>query len=304
MTDQQQSWPGLVEVGRYAKQRQADDRALVVAAMGLASRLERDANGDFILLVYERNREAVLQELEKFEKENAGRGRRPRRLPSEKIPLFPLFVCGWVMSAFFIMQQIGPRWWEDAGLASSEAIMQKGEWWRAVTALTLHADFSHFAANLAAGLVFAAFVLPVLGTGWTWTLIVSGGALGNLLNAWGYRDTAHFSLGASTAVFAALGILTACQTIDAMRSTREVRFWEVILPLGAGIALLAYLGAGDTHTDLLAHLWGFLAGGGLGTMATLLQLKRRTPRFCQYLLAGIAPAFIAISWLLAVAKNR
>ena len=303
MTEPQQPWPGLVEVGRYARRRQADDRALVVAAMGLAYRLERVENGDFLLLVYERNRDAVLQELGKFEKENAGRDRKPRRKPAGKIPVISLFVCGWVMSAFFLIQQMGPRWWEDAGLASSEAIVHRGEWWRAATALTLHADFSHFAANLAAGLVFAAFVLPIIGTGWTWMLIVAGGTLGNLLNAWGYRDAPHFSLGASTAVFAALGILTACQTIDAMRSTREVRFWEVILPLGAGLALLAYLGVGDEHTDLLAHLWGFLAGGCLGALATLLQLKKRTPVICQNLLAALAPAIFAIAWVLA-AKNR
>jgi membrane associated rhomboid family serine protease len=82
-------------------------------------------------------------------------------------------------------------------------------------------------------------------------------------------------LGSSTAVFGALGILTACQTLDVARSTRAVRLWEIILPAGAGIALLAYLGTGDEHTDVTAHLFGFLAGGCFGALSTFADLKKR-----------------------------
>ena len=304
MTESQQSGSGLAEVGHYARRRQADERALVVAAMGCAWDVERDEHGGFRLLVHDRNREAVLRELENFEAENAGRGNPPVKVSFEKTPTVSLFVCGWVMTAFFLIQKIGPAWWENAGLASSAAIARHGEWWRALTALTLHADFSHFAANLAAGLLFASFVLPLLGTGWTWAFIVAGGAAGNLLNAWFYRDTPHLSLGASTAVFAALGILTACQTLDAARSIRAVRFWEIILPLGAGLALLAYLGSGDEHanTDVTAHLWGFLSGACLGAISTLAQLKKRTPMSWQRLLAAAAPASLAAAWWLAMPR--
>ena len=52
----------------------------------------------------------------------------------------------------------------------------RGEWWRAFTALTLHADIGHLGANLAAGLVYAAFLLPIFGSGWTWLFIVLAGA--------------------------------------------------------------------------------------------------------------------------------
>jgi len=302
MTESQQPENQLAEVGRYARRREADDHALVVAAMGCAWKLDRDEAGGFRLQVHERNREAVLRELEKFEAENAGREKKRAPRHFEKTPTVSLYVCAWVMGAFFLIQKIGPGWWEDAGIASSEAMMHRGEWWRALTALTLHGDFPHIAANLAAGLLFAAFVLPLLGTGWTWILIVASGATGNLLNAWAFRDIQHLSLGASTAVFGALGILTACQTLDAMRSTRAVRFWELILPLGAGLALLAYLGTNGQNTDVTAHLWGFLSGGCFGTLSTLVDLKKRTPLLFQHLLAAAAPATLAGAWLLAVRR--
>jgi membrane associated rhomboid family serine protease len=300
MNEPQSSEAAPGEVGRYARRRDAEERGLVAVAMGFGYRIERCDDGAFALLVAERNREAVLRELEKFEAENSQRKNSPTA-PLEKIPTASLFVCGWVMAGFFLMQKIGPPWWNDAGVASSSAIIHDGAWWLALTALTLHADFSHIAANLASGLLFAAFVLPLLGTGWTWALIVASGAAGNLLNAWNHRAVEHFSIGASTAVFGALGILTAFQTLDAVRSTREVRFWQVILPLGAGLALLAFLGVGEEHdqTDLLAHFWGFSTGVLFGSMANFLQLKKRTPAFVQHLLAIAAPAALAGAWLLA-----
>jgi rhomboid protease GluP len=289
-----------VEIGRYPRRRDAEECGLVAVAMGFGYQIERCDDGMFALLVAERNREAVLRELEKFEGENALRKNSPP-VPTEKIPTTSLFVCGWVMAGFFLMQKIGPSWWNDAGVASSIVIVRDGAWWLALTALTLHADFSHIAANLASGLLFAAFVLPLLGTGWTWTLIVASGASGNLLNAWNHRATEHLSIGSSTAVFGALGILTAFQTLDAVRSTREVRFWQVILPLGAGLALLAYLGVGDEHdqTDLLAHFWGFCFGALFGSAANFLQLKKRTPVFLQRLLAIASPAALVAAWVLA-----
>lgn len=299
MPESQPHEPMLVEVGRYAGRRQAEERALVISAMGCAWQIEHGPDGASTLLVYERNREAVLRELEKFETENDVRERAPAPEQAKKIPTVSLFVCVWLMSAFFLAQKTGSAWWEDAGIASSEAIVRHGEWWRALTALTLHGGLSHLAANLATGLLFAAFVLPLLGTGWTWTLIVAGGALGNLLNAWNWRNEPHLSLGSSTAVFGALGILTACQTLDAARSTRAIRFWKIILPLGAGLALLAYLGTGDEHTDLSAHFWGFTAGACLGAAANFLRLKKRTPVSVQRLLAAVAPAALAAAWLLA-----
>ena len=83
------------------------------------------------------------------------------------------------------------------------------------------------------------------------------GALGNGMNALWYR-TGHLSIGASTAVFGAVGILAATQlTLD---KTAGPRPWlERAAPVVGGLALLGMLGA-SPHSDLLAHLFGLFAG--------------------------------------------
>ena len=75
--------------------------------------------------------------------------------------MFSLYVAALLLSGCFLVQKIVGEPWLERGAAVSRAILQ-GEWWRTVTALTLHADGSHIAANLATGLLFAAFVFPFL----------------------------------------------------------------------------------------------------------------------------------------------
>jgi membrane associated rhomboid family serine protease len=97
-------------------------------------------------------------------------------------------------------------WWR-AGM-SHAGLIQEGEWWRAVTALSLHADTVHLAGNLGFGLVFGFLAGQLLGWGRAWFGMVFAGALGNALNAF-VQAPSHASVGASTAVFATLGILAA-----------------------------------------------------------------------------------------------
>ena len=90
----------------------------------------------------------------------------------------------------------------DAGL------LRSGEWWRAVTALTIHLELDHLLGNLAFGAFFTYFVGRYLGGGLGWLAIVMSGTLGNVMS--GLLEAAdHRAIGASTAVFGALGILTA-----------------------------------------------------------------------------------------------
>ena len=300
MNTEDSSPDGRIEVGRYARLTDANERTIVILAMGIGCWVIRDGS-DFVLSVENRHLAAVTRELEKFETENVGRAdRASQRLPREKIPPVSLFIFGWMMSLFFLAQQNAPQTWTGKGAASSEAIMQHGEWWRTITALTLHADIAHLAANLATGLLFAAFLILILGTGLAWISILLGGALGNYLNAWGYRQEQHLSIGASTAVFSALGILVACQTVSLLGQGRRVRLWEIILPAGAGLALLAWLGRGDAETDYMAHFWGFAAGCAVGAAVALLKLKEHLSPFAQKALAALALALPVAAWAKAV----
>jgi membrane associated rhomboid family serine protease len=288
----------LAVVGIYPTRTDAYDRSLVVAAMDAPHWILR-REGQFALCVEPARAPDVAAELRRFEAE---RREQPAAPPDEPPPVkfspVSLYVCGWLLLGFFAVQFAGPPWWEDRGMASSKAIMA-GEWWRAFTALTLHADLGHLGANLAIGLVYAGLLLPIFGSGWTWLFIVLAGGAGNWLNAWGYRAVEHLSIGASTAVFAALGILMAAQCATRMLALRAVRAREFLLPVGAGLGLLAYLGVGDQQTDYMAHFFGLLAGVPFGVVGIWLRLGARTPRIAQALLAWSAAAVLAASWALA-----
>ena len=123
-----------------------------------------------------------------------------------------------------------------------------------------------------------------------------------MMNAWGHRDAEHLSIGASTAVFAALGLLVAAQCTLRTLAVRHVRMREFLLPVGAGLGLLAYLGVGDQQTDYTAHFFGLVAGVPFGVVAVSLRLGTRTQRWVQSLLAWCAEGVVGVCWWLA-ARN-
>ena len=150
--------------------------------------------------------------------------------------------------------------WHHSGLAHAGKIVA-GEWWRSITALTLHADVAHMTGNIGFGVLFGLLVSQYIGSGAAWLSIVLAGALGNSLNALLHQGL-HQSIGASTMVFAALGMLG----VFALKAHgnyryRGVRRW---VPLISTLALLAFVGTGGERTDLFAHLWGYICGGAVG----------------------------------------
>jgi rhomboid protease GluP len=202
---------------------------------------------------------------------------------------------------FFLQNMMGPQWTE-AGASSSARILQHGEWWRAVTALTLHADLSHVMANIATGLLFSASLIPLLGGGVTALLLVLCGAGGNLINAWGYRAESHASIGASTAVFSALGTLVGMELIARWSRAESRNRWQLVVPIGAGLALLAFLGVGEesTRVDFMAHWWGFCVGLGAGLFLAAVRPQARGGPTLQRTAAALAVILIAGSWWLAL----
>ena len=302
MSDSAEPEQPLTEVGRYRRLAVAREHGLVVAAKEVPHWIEREGE-EWVLFVEEGAREAALGELSAFDAEERARPPAAKLLPAEKIETLSLYVAAWLMGGFFLAQNLAGEAWMERGAAVSEAILRRGEWWRTVTALTLHGDLAHVSANLVTGLLFAAFVIPHLGSGLTWLGIVLSGALGNAVNAWGYRGQAHASIGASTAVFGALGILVGAEFVSRLGSAHTRSRWQLVLPIGAGLALLAYLGVGDEHgnIDFMAHLWGFVAGLPLGALCGWARVKERAPRWLQRGAALGAVALLGGAWMRALA---
>lgn len=184
--------------------------------------------------------------------------------------------------------------WVVHGSAAVDKILS-GEWWRLITALTLHSGSLHLFGNIVAGAIFCTRLCWVLGSGWAWFLILLSGSCGNLLNAL-VQAPNHRSIGASTAVFATVGLLA---TINMFHFRRSLwRRWP--LPVAAALGLLALLGSGGENTDVGAHLFGFVAGAGFGTLTHLLLTRPDIPKKTLNLLfAAITPALIVLAWLMA-----
>lgn len=205
-----------------------------------------------------------------------------------------------VFFAFAQTTYLGSRDWLDAGRLQA-GLVRDGEWWRVFTALTLHLDMAHLLGNLVFGVVFGFIASLSLGSGAAWLTILLCGAAGNLLNAW-LQPLTHSAVGASTAVFAALGLIAAFQWRVQMVQAGE-RWLRRLGPLVAGIALLAFLGVGDERTDVGAHLTGFLCGLGGGWLWGDVLRRRGAPSMrVQWMMGGAAPTLLALAWWIAFAS--
>ncbi|MBI5381451.1 MAG: rhomboid family intramembrane serine protease [Opitutae bacterium] len=163
------------------------------------------------------------------------------------------------------------RW----GALEPRAIFDRGEVWRPITALLLHGDAGHLTANLISGLFVFSTVLSTIGRSRGALLAVLAAGVGNLAIAALHYPGPYQSLGASTAVFAGLGLLTG-RAVRRMAQAPAARRWPaVFVPLAAGATLLGLFGAGALPTDVGAHLTGFAAGLGLGYVAALRRRELR-----------------------------
>ena len=143
--------------------------------------------------------------------------------------------------------------------ADAQSILA-GQLYRCVTAMLLHVDWPHVISNAVAMALFGTVVISSCGWGLGWLLILVAGGCGNLLTALWYQK-AHLSVGASTAVFAAVGL---CAVLAMGRKTAHLKSsWRAWAPLAGGLALLAFMGAAPS-SDLLAHFFGFAVGVALG----------------------------------------
>jgi membrane associated rhomboid family serine protease len=279
--------------------------------------------GGWLVLVRDDAYVAASAAIDRYEAENRDwpppRTReRARHAPTPFVPL--VFMA---LVAFFLVT--GPvrngSPWFDRGMAVADQVLTSQPF-RAVTALTLHADALHVMGNAIAGTVFVSSLERRLGTGGALLSVLAAGALGNFASSAYYRFAGepHVSLGASTAVFGSIGLLAATQLVlDHPANRRPRSLVERIAPILGGFALLGALGSGGERTDLGAHLCGFLAGLVLGLLIAL-PLRRATVVIArgaseeahevsldtgvrrwwlQTMLAAAAAAWVVVSWQMA-----
>jgi len=125
----------------------------------------------------------------------------------------------------------------------------------------------HVLANSVSGFFVFSAVTSTIGRLRGWLLLALAAAAGNLAVAALNYPGPYRSIGASTAVFAGLGLLTGRAVRVIRGENGQLRWRTVSVPLAAGVTLLGLFGAGGLHTDVMAHATGFVAGLVLGASA-------------------------------------
>lgn len=288
---------GLVLVRRCANRREAEQYALVLAARRIQSFIAPEG-GFMALYVALEDAAKAHDELTAYDSENVKPPPEsgPRRPPLPRVEVAMVY---WAVLLFFFAAARHNAFsidWLEAGAAQTGSMLH-GEWWRAVTALCLHAGGAHILGNLVFGTAFLLLLAQVTGAGMACLSMVVTGAAGNILNAL-VQPSAHTSIGASTAIFGGLGILAVLRQVHGShRVLAALRRWT---PLAGGVGLLVFLGFSGKNTDVFAHVLGFGSGLAAGWMLARWKRDWPTDRSLQWKCAGAAGAILTAAWAAAI----
>jgi rhomboid protease GluP len=267
--------------------------SLVLNAVGIQHSLDQS---QLTLAVPAAYSEAAQYQIAQYFYENTGWPDKPVQttLPSLGNNPPTLLMIGALIIFFLIT---GP--WQDHtlwfrfGAIDSKVILEQGEWWRLITALTLHADQVHLIGNCVIGGFLVHMLCKTIGSGIGWFSLITCGALGNFLNIM-LRDQVHHSVGFSTSIFAVIGLFSGLQILTG----NKIRFKNIIVPLGAGVGLLAMLGTEGERTDLGAHFFGFICGLVFGFILNRLNVHKIAGNVqLQQKMFLLTLVIILISWI-------
>lgn len=275
------------------------EASLVLESKGLPYELA-ELEGNWALMVPSDAAMPASDELSRYAMERSvARPRPPDFTPFDNSSIGAgIYASVLVLAAYCTGIQAFGRDWLEAGSLDARA-GGGGEWWRAVTALTLHLDQAHLLGNLLFGAGIGFLAGRAFGPGVAWASILAAGGVANYLDML-ISPSWHRAVGASTAVFAALGLLSGFAWRQRLSSRERFRYrWA---PLFAGVCLLALLGAGDEHVDVLGHALGFAAGIALGWIYARNAIPRMRAGSLQIAAGAAALVVIVLAWILALIR--
>ena len=251
----------LVEVGTYPSAESGSEHGLVVLALGKPYWLMPAPDG-FRLYVEQSAAEKVRSQLAAYARES--RGWPPAPVSDPWVSARFDIVTPLVWSSLVLMLYHLERNWIEAGLLDARAVFIRHEYWRCFTALFLHGDAGHVISNALSGVFVFGAVLTTIGRLRGWLLVAAAGTIGNLVSAWMQFPREYHSLGASTAIFGALGLLVGRATRIGFQSTHPHRWRALFVPIATGLTVLGLYGVGGVKVDVGAHVTGLLSGVVLG----------------------------------------
>jgi membrane associated rhomboid family serine protease len=287
---------GTLSTIRARTRRQAMDWGLVLTSQGIEVIIDRhpQAHG-WVLLVGPDDYARAIDAIRKYREENRGWAWRQQLAWTELSFHWGVLLWCWVLIVFFWLSDVLGEPFEKAGVVSSLAVKQ-GEWWRLFTAVCLHADVGHLAANVSTGLVLLGLAMARFGPGWAALATYLAGVGGNLLGVW-LRLRPYDGLGASGMVMGALGLLAVHSVTLLRRGAWAAR--QVMTSALGGFLLFVLLGLSPA-SDVLAHFGGFVWGALLGAVLALLPERILQNLWMNVVTVVLAAALAALSWARAL----
>jgi rhomboid protease GluP len=276
------------------------DRALVLTSLGIPHQIMQVDNLCQLVVPVEFAENAKF-EIWQYEEENKNRGAKGPAIQPRYQDAMPGVIAYLVVICFVAwLAGIGAFGYDWLGAGRVDgALIRQGEWWRSFTALTLHSGLKHIAGNLGFGALFGLLAGRVVGPGVAWLGLLLAGGAANILNTI-LLESSHRSIGASTAVFAALGLVSGFVWRGKLMA--QDRWPYRIGPIVGGIALLAYTGTGGENTDIGAHLAGFVTGFVTGIL--LIRVADMLDnRHVQVTCSITAISILTFSWMIALANT-
>ena len=147
------------------------DRALVLASVQIPYQLVDDGMSCVLVVPAEYSPRAV-EELRLYDDENPPVRPKPRKrivyqdaLPGVIGYVFVVCAVAWLAGYSFF----GSNWYVAGRVDGT--LIRDGEWWRTITALTLHSGVRHLLGNLVFGVFFGIFAGRLLGSGVAWLAV-------------------------------------------------------------------------------------------------------------------------------------
>jgi len=231
---------------------------LVLASQGIEAIIDRGGQG-WALLVEERDYPRAQDALAQYRVEN--RNWHWRQPVPEAGLIFHWGSVGWAAAIVAVYYWTAVRFpgLRSAGILDSDKVA-RGQWWRLLTAVTLHQGPPHLMANASMGFILMGLAMARYGAGVALLATFLAGVAGNAADLLVYTQP-HQSLGASGMIMGALGAIT----------VQSFSFWRKIRPggrflfraLAAGVLILVLVGFSQ-DSDVVAHVGGFIAGALFG----------------------------------------
>ena len=274
--------------------KQIRDESLVLLSQGISHRIERSEEGPFQIFVEPDKRRAAQFQIRLYHYENPPRTENPP-LPL-KFSLQPLWVLAVPVVCTLLDFSDAFIQMHNAGIADAGKIL-RGEWWRTITAMTLHGDGRHLAGNLVSGFLALSLLHYRISLAKLVPFLAVGAAIANFFVALTVQ-TNFRSLGFSGFVFATIGCLAVIEFRLMPRETHGMlrRF----APLCGAASLAVFLGLGE-NADILGHLYGFITGLFCGFIPKKKTLRWGAPTAITDIFWAIAYYILfVIGWTLAI----